>query len=394
MRSWNRSLSLAAAMAFGLVLLAPLSAQAQQARRASLDGNRLIEDLTDVYANPQLLGKYRNIISFGMGTDYNTGDGLLIFGNDTMAFGLAAHRSDNLNPLGALATGAAQSASLLNGAATNLDAIAMPGTVFDAMLSLNMGDAAALGFRLGFAHGGTSAGPDGQGPSVTQILLEGGYSMFGDTRIDLGLFFALGLGSDDTGGGDVSATDINIGVNGRIYLPMEEQVELGLLGDLGVGFGSTSSGGADGPSSFNLGINVGAGPVYKLEHARIAAYAMVGFNTSSTDSDANGDTTSSGNSRVIIPGINMAAEIDLTEWFHFRAGLEAAWAIDSQNAEGDDDGSSSTGAQFGWSTGFGLTFDRFKFDLAFADSFWTRGPHFISGNSGTFGASAAASYSF
>lgn len=73
-----------------------------QSRRSSLHGSLVLEDVTDAYFMPQLLIKYRNLMQIDMGTTADQGSGLLIFGTDAMAFGIVAHRGDNVSPSGAV----------------------------------------------------------------------------------------------------------------------------------------------------------------------------------------------------------------------------------------------------------------------------------------------------
>lgn len=383
-------------------LVLTLATNVNAARRSALHGNLLLEDVTDVYAMPQLLLKYRNLMRVHVGSDLSTGDGLLIFGTDTMAFGIVAHRSDNTSPFGSLMTPGAASPSLLQGAQSYplLGAFPQPHTIVDLLMSLKLGESASLGFRLGLANGGTSTSPDGgdsTGASQTSILVGAGYSLMGDSlRADLAFNLAIGLGSDTTSGVDneLSGNDINIGLAGRFYLPMAEQVELGILGNLGVGFGGNTqafAGGESSSSAFDLNVSAGAGPVYTLGKARIGAYGFIGLNTSSQDpnTDAEDDDTSS--LTLIIPGVHMAMEVDITEWFRFRAGLEYRWMIESDSNAGGSTG--ENGGTFGWSGGFGLVFDKFTLDFALENAFFTTGPNFIGGDSG-FASSVAAAYSF
>ncbi|MFT7583010.1 MAG: hypothetical protein ACI9MR_004696, partial [Myxococcota bacterium] len=346
-----------------------LASTANASRRASLHGDIMLEDVTDVYAMPQLLLKYRNLMRIQMGTSNSVGDGLFIFGTETMAFALAAHRTDQTGPFAGLLADRSGGSSVLNGwqsyAGVN-GPYNSAGTVFDAMLSIAMGDDAALGFRLGFGHGGTAA-DDGNGNTgnntTTGILLEGGYSMTGDTRMDLGLSIAIGLGSDDAA--QTSGSDIGIGAHLRMYLPMDDQVELGIVGGVNLRFaGITPDNGGGGTSEFDLALLFGAGPVYKLEKARISGYGFVSFSTQSDDPNIDGDNDATSVTNLTIPGIHMALEVDLTDWFIFRGGLEAAWTLTSNGNEANDATNGTREVAYGWSSGFGLVFDRFTFDLA------------------------------
>ena len=321
-----------------------------------------------------------------------------------MAFGLVAHRGDNVSPFGSLLLSAeGLPGAILNGANSfpGLGQFPRPSTIVDLLMGMKMGDAAGLGFRLGLANAGTSVTPDGgdsTGSSQTSINLGVGYSMMGEgLRADLSLNVNVGLGSDTTAGVDneTSGNDIGIGLNGRFYLPMQDQVELGILGGLNVGFGgiTQSVGGNDSSSStFALSALAGAGPVYKLNKARLAAYGFLGFQTGSVDPNTDADDDDSSGTLITIPGVHLAMEVDVTEWFRFRAGAEYRWTIASESDAGGNSQGENSGS-FGWSGGFGLVFDKFNLDFAVANSFFTQGPDFIGGD-GKLASSVAASYSF
>jgi len=384
-------------------MLLALTANANASRRSSLHGDILLEDVTDSFFMPQLLLKYRNLMRVQMGSDASTGDGLLIFGTDAMAFGVVAHRGDNASPSGSVMLSAAGLPGILTGAQSFplLTQFGTPSTIVDLLMAMKLGGDAGLGFRLGIANAGTSTTPDGgdsTGVSQTSLNIGAGYSMLGEAlRMDLSLNLNIGLGSDTTAGVDneTSGNDIKIGLNGRFYLPMEEQVELGIIGGINLGFGgiTQSFGGNESSSSnFDLSIVAGAGPVYKLAKARIAAYGFLGFSTSSMDPNTDADNDDSSTTTITIPGVHMALEVDVTDWFVFRSGLEYAWRISSDSdAAGNSQGSNS--GSFGWSGGFGLVFDKFTMDFALENSFFTTGPNFIGGQSG-FASSVTAAYSF
>ncbi|PIE20318.1 MAG: hypothetical protein CSA66_00775 [Proteobacteria bacterium] len=399
MRLFTRTLTLG----LTATLVFALAANASASRRASLHGNVLLEDVTDVFVFPQLALDYRNLVRFSMGADSATGDGQLIFGTDEMAFGVVAHRSDNTGPYNGLMVPAEAHTALLEGAlsfgvlSSTWDA---PATIVDLLLSMKMGEDANLGFRLGLAHAGTSNSTGGVDVSdgQTSLLLTGGYSTFSEDGMDmdLALNLAIGLGSDDNGAGaETSGNDINVNLDGRFYLPMADMVELGVLGHLGLSFGgiTTATGGVEASNSvFGLDVSAGAGPVYKLEKARIAAYGVLAFGTITTDPDVDADNDAITDTAIVVPGLRMAAEVDLTDWFQFRAGLNYAWII-AGNSDENDTSSSSTGGSFGWSAGFGLVFDKFRADVALQNNWLTNSPAFL-GTEGPLASTVSASYSF
>jgi len=389
------------AVSVAAVMVLALATNVQAARRSSLHGNLLLEDVTDVFAMPQLLQQYRNLIRIHMGADAETGDGMLIFGTDAMAFGIVAHRGDNTSPFAGLRLAADGVAGALLGGARGFSYTAnspdfpRPHNIVDLLFSLNMGDTAGLGFRLGLANGGSSVTPDGgdsAGDSQTSINFGAGYSTFGEDsmRMDLSLNLSVGLGSTDsvqTAEGDsVTGSDIGIQLNGRFYLPMEEMVDLGILGGLNLNFASV-----DPASRFALGAIVGAGPVYRLGKARISAYGFLAFRTSTQDPNTDVDDNETTTTNLTIPGVHMAMEVDLLEWLRFRAGLEYAWGIRGTSTSTVSE--STREGSFGWSGGFGFVVDQFRLDLALENAWFTNGPSFL-GQESRLAGHLAASYSF
>ncbi len=70
---------------FSLTLVLMSTAMdAQAARRSSFAGNQFIDDPDDMFAFPQLMMKYTNRVIFDMAPNGNSGNGSLIFGDNTV----------------------------------------------------------------------------------------------------------------------------------------------------------------------------------------------------------------------------------------------------------------------------------------------------------------------
>jgi hypothetical protein len=81
-----------------LLVAAATTTTALADRRTGLGGNRLFEDRDDIFAYPQRILDYRNLIMFDYGATQNSGNGVMLLGSEAMAFGVAVHRGDILTP--------------------------------------------------------------------------------------------------------------------------------------------------------------------------------------------------------------------------------------------------------------------------------------------------------
>src|SRR5262249_55804500 len=96
-------MSISSSIGRGLValgVLAAVSSTAHADRRTGMAGNLLVEDKDDVFLFPHLTSTYRNLISLDYGGTETSGNALLTLGNADMAYGVALHRGDVLNPYG------------------------------------------------------------------------------------------------------------------------------------------------------------------------------------------------------------------------------------------------------------------------------------------------------
>ncbi|MGM0559244.1 MAG: hypothetical protein ACQEVA_22865 [Myxococcota bacterium] len=434
----KRSLQLSA---IALALLAFNLPEAQADRRHSLAENRLIEDKDDVFAFPQLAVDYANLASFEYGPSYQAGNGMFIFGSEDLAFGVTAHRGDTFNN-NALFPYSLASGLALNAPATPLDGFVSgpasdpanpdpidpaPGTVFDLFMGADLGGG-KVGGRLALGHGAafeTLDGADGTtGAARTYFLLQGGYSLVGDLSLDISGRLAVDLASQQAEGDTaLSGSGVGFGLSARGYYAMAEDVRLGFLGetqfntvgqtDFGPDLGDNDD---DVTSRGNFfGFQAGLGPEYTVEdNTTIAGYAVLGFANTTNDPDVDettgGDVVSA--NQFVLPGLHLAADIQVLEWLYFRSGLQYAWAVhsaasnDEENDEVDTFGQrGARGATespisafdspggFGWRAGIGFEVDNFSFDGSFQNGFILNGPNFIGGGAG-FLAIANAKYNF
>ncbi|MFP4599418.1 MAG: hypothetical protein ACLFVJ_14260, partial [Persicimonas sp.] len=166
--------------AFGIA-----EADANTARRDSLDGNRLIEDRDDIFQYPQLTVNYANRIGFDYNGADNQGSALMLMGNEILAYGVALHRGDllrnNLFPYD-------REGPFLSGFQNPLG-FQQPGNIIDFFIGADVGGGLA-GARLSLGRGATDQDPadgDPSSDSQTTVRLDGGYSLSGPLTLDTAL---------------------------------------------------------------------------------------------------------------------------------------------------------------------------------------------------------------
>ena len=392
-----RMLCAAGALALPLLLTAT-TAQAG-ARRPGMAGSLLIEDQDDVWLFPQLTLDYRNLIALAYGPGGGgSGNALMTLGNDSFAFGVALHRGDVLTPHVVDEIGALNGpASLFGGAFT-----VGPATVFDLLLGFDVGGG-DLGLRLGFGSGAqytTAAGMD-SGESDTFLMGEIGYGA--GTRGESTRFDLSGAVLFDMAGTQVADNDTTsgtaLGVSGlvRVFIPLDDTLDLGVLGNVRVSNTSVTdelAPGSPSNSEMNIGVGGGIGPALRLGRASVAGYGILNVDLGSQDPDTEIDNNETSDNTIVVPGVHMAVEVPLNDWFVVRSGAEYSFMLSGTSDDNDNGSSERTGA-FGWNAGVGVIIDDFRFDGSLQHGFVTGGPNFIGGvdNQG-FLAIASLSYNF
>lgn len=369
-------------------------------RRTGLANNLLIEDKDDIYFFPQLTTTYRNLISLDYGATSNSGNALLTLGNADMAYGVALHRGDILTPNAVNEIGALGDPPSLFANPAGVATIAQPPATF-IDLFLATGN---LGFRIGLGRGLTST-TDGAGntagESNTFLMGEVGWgtgTRGENTRLDLSGALRLDFAGSTDGAGDdlASGTDIGFAGNIRAFVPQDTTMDLGLLGNVSIASNSvTASGAPMEPSSSALGFGLGGGvgPAFRFGAVQVAGYGTLQLGYSSNDPNSEIDNNEQGTINVIIPGVNLATEINLNDWFYVRTGAQYGWNLLDTSGPGDS-GTASQAGVFGWNAGLGVVIDNFHFDGALQQGFVTGGPDFIGGTGGGFFAIASLSYNF
>ncbi len=403
---FGRGLALVGRSVTALGVVAAVASTAQADRRTGMAGNLLIEDKDDVYFFPQLTSTYRNLISVDYGPTDDTGNALLTLGDQDFAFGVALHRTDAQTPwfvgrnteLGGLMPNAPPSVfqppNIAGGVAGSITQ--GPATVVDLLLATG-----SLGFRLAFGRSFTGT-TDGDSISNTYLMGEVGWgtgTRGTDTRIDLSGSVLLDFaGTTAAPMGDDATSGTAIGVNGliRAYSPVDATMDLGFLGRLGINSVSLAASAAPEPADklLNFYLGGGVGPAFRFGPAQVAGYGVINFDYRSEDPNSETDDEAGENGAIgiIIPGVHLAAEVALTDWFQVRTGAEYSFTITDTSGPGMG-GSGDQSGNFGWNAGLGVIVDQFRFDGALQSGFVTNGPNFIGGGTG-FLAIASLTYNF
>jgi hypothetical protein len=398
------------------VLASTVAGAAFADRRTGLGGNRLIEDRDDIFTYPQRILDYRNLIMFDYGTAQNSGNGVMLMGSPNIAFGVAVHRGDVLTPdvigLDSNLAWLANPTHPILGAQPPLPGVSFIGapgsgplTMFDILFGMKAGPG-AFGVRLGLGSNGVSNKPPGQSADeVGNFFLMGelGYSLTGSFRLDTSLNFLYDAASVVVNGDRTDSSDIiRIALSSRGFAQLDPKIDLGFIGDITFQNQShvqnvnindakfTNSGTA-------FGLQVGAGPVYKVnESTTIAGYAVVGMGFRSGDPSNQQDQDDYSGTSFVFPGFRMAFETALLPWLYVRSGLQYTYLFLSgsvRTAGGDQEAASRRG-DFGWNAGMGIKLGDFFFDGAFQHSFLTTGPDFIGGGGSGMFTMASAGYKF
>lgn len=221
-----------------------------------------------------------------------------------------------------------------------------------------------------------------------------------DTRLDISGALNLDIAGSVAGGVDL-ASGTAIGLNGllRGYSPIDSTLDLGYLASLNIGSTSVSDNTAPNDASTSrLAINAGGGvgPAFTFGQTQLAAYGTlrIGYQGDDPNSEVDNDDTTT--LRVVLPGVQLATEIALTDWLRIRTGAEYSWQLEDVSGPGNNAGAGTQDGVFAWNAGFGIYVDQFRFDGALQHGFVTGGPDFIGGspNGAGFLAVASMTYSF
>lgn len=482
----------------GVTAFGAFQQDASADRRTSLGGNILIADQDDIYIYPQLTLEHRNLISFdyypgsaltsvlgqsaqnttgqgggGFTPPTNNGDqpvnngttepapnqigprsedatgvpngsnamgasGLLLFGEENFAFGVASHRQDTygatpysflgfgdlqlygpagLSTWSILGFGGVLPASTTvpsatptpNGAASTASGLGgvylQPLQMADLLFGFGLGETASMGARLSIGQNMFrenrlgAAVEDLESWNTTAVDLIVGLSLRGALYLDLNLELALAFFSNsyttsetepDYGDSGVMAPSFSL--SGRSLIDLRESVQLGVLGiihvnsasvddQFGVSPNSNTNPDSTTFTSANFFLETGAGPVYELpDRTLISAYGTVGFGSSSYSDEGRDFSTNA----LLLPGFKMSLEHWILDWLAFRTGLSSRYyfAFQSRTFESDAEpnvSASATSYELLWATGVGISLGNFELNGTLTTPFVLAGPQILGG---------------
>lgn len=370
-----------------VLLLLAVASPTFAARRSSLSGNLLIQDADDMFFFPQLVSMHKRMVTFDFGPSAGLGSGGMVFGTEQVTVGLFAHRSDFL--------GAIDNAYFTRGDIDNIfeDGDINVGVGPDALnwIDLLAGFQAGenpVGIRLSIARGNND--PNDPPSSAIQddvtafnVVLGARLNQFGaDGSIEFAYASATEENTPAVGTQEYSPFHIGIGLR-RTAMDESDALFLGWLGMFSYTSGSvdfTPTAGTSSSTDLNqMRLQLGAGPVYHPnDRTNVAMYGTFEY-VSDTEEISGGDKNTS--TEMVIPGWNVAAELEVTSWMQFRSGLRSRFVFETSKTEPPAPGTTvedkGNRLDYAWTTGIGLRFGNFTLDGYLDPSVITTGTDFL-----------------
>ena len=394
--------------------------------------------------SPVTEGTYPQIAGAG---DPFLGSGGILFGNaadGSFGIGIATHRSDYQGALGyALGLGDIHvqlfNVAFENGhdifsdvgdfdtgnAAPALDALDW----VDVMAGFRVTDDIVLGTRVSLGsniatrtdRAGDTEGVLHPGASANSFnfVVSGGFDLGSfdlDTMVELTTanFAAEGYDAGEDDELSDAGSAFGLGMAARGFYELTDSIDLGGMLAFQTRSRTVNLARSDDDRenlASDLMVGLAIGPRYRIgDEALVAAYVALSFVQGTEDPD--GKNNAYDELMIMLPGINIAAEWYLTDWFTYRAGLYSQYSLfsDEQQLDDDTDGTSigctnadcegqtttSRSLFFYWSTGVGFNAleGDFNFDAMLNWPVITAGPNILSGQAQDYFGMATASYSF
>jgi hypothetical protein len=380
-----------------VLLLLAVASPSFAARRSSLSGNLLIQDQDDIFFFPHLVSMHNRMVTFDFGPSSTTnwlGSGGMAFGDERFTIGLFAHRSDFL--------GALQSAYNTRG---DIDNVGFDGEI-DVPPGVGPNALNWIDVLAGFEAWGNpwgvrfSVGRNNDDPNAADIASDvSAFNVIVGTRLqqwgatDVSVEFSWASESDQVAAGTTDASPVHFAVGIRHTAADEsDALFFGWLGEIAYTSGSAdftpvpAGPGTSGDFS-NLNLVLGAGPVYKPnDRTNVAMYGTFEYNQDETDDATVKDT----HTESVIPGWNVAAEVEIASWLQFRSGLRSKFVFfteehDFADVNTPDTQDKNNRLDFDWSTGIGVRWGNFTFDGYFDPAVITTGTDLLGNASQLFG---------
>jgi hypothetical protein len=379
-------------VAFAILLILAMASPGSAARHSSLSGNLLIQDADDMFFFPQLVSANKRMVTFDFGTDATLGSGGMVFGTEKLTLGMFAHRSDFLSPL--------ESAFLTRGDIDNINS-GGTGDLHDFGIgvgpsALNWIDLIAgwqwnenpWGVRLSLGRNNLDPAPDNEQSDVTAFNLVLG-SRIESLRADFSAEFAMATASAEAAAGKLETSPWHVGLGVR-HMETEESdaLTLGWLGMFSYTAGTIDSTPVGNPTRSvdgkELMLVAGAGPVYKPnDRTNVAMYGTFRYEWQKSE----GAKSTVTNTYLVIPGWNLAAEVEVASWLQIRGGLRSEFAFaDEHNETGPvDTHDKSNELNYAWTSGVGIHFGDFTIDAYLDPSVLTTGTDLLGNSDHVFG---------
>lgn len=339
---------------------------------------------------------YGDRLTIDYGASQGSGNALLTYRLDSIAFGIAAHRGD--------AYGGRRDAGTEGRALSNptLPLIPPLEVVGDSLPLYPFADAGTYtaadilvgtdvwGLRASAGTGGEGFDPDSGGLTGTQhtslsLLLGVSPKLTGfrlDTSAQLSIDSAKALSDGDTA---LTGVLIDFIARGRGYYPLTKHVELGMLANVGITsqrVTDPTQAGDPIQAGVRYDLRVGAGPVWSInDRLQAAAYATLRADLIRGDANSESDGDAFSQNTIYIPEVQIAVDAAVLDWLYLRSGVLYNYTSTSRGFDENVGGGTQTlrGGAYGWNAGLGVVLDRARFDATFQPGALTSGLALIGG---------------
>ncbi len=383
--------------------LAAGEAGATSARRASLLGNFLVLDDTDVFLYPGALPEYAGGIFLDLDATALDGNGGFI-AEKGVTFGAFFHRPDPFLAGAGIPSDFEEIDALYPDIA--LDG---PFKLFDLLLAFRTGAGSAFGLGLSFAHSFQMDKIDGTvetGDREMSLALTAGYSSGIGTafRNDLGIELRFNhfkeISADET---VHEAKPIpSFSVIDRMIFQKPGSFAWGLDLIFSRRDYSAEVGRSEGKASrYVVGLRIGPRLTFADRGILVAASLQALYDTygGKVEQPSGPDEPMGWQHNFLVPGFNLATEITVFDWLLLRAAFDYVYLVGLYRYETNDPvaidlESVDIAHRFVWSTGLGVRWKGIGFDAVFSAPLFQDGPDFIGGRGPGLFTMVSLSYTF
>ncbi|HZL85827.1 MAG TPA: hypothetical protein VFD07_10675 [Candidatus Krumholzibacteria bacterium] len=382
------------------LVLISLASPGFAARRSSLGGNLFIKDADEIFFLPQRVVDYNRMVNFDFGTSNTSGSGGIVFGGERMVFGAFTHRSNFLGSIPDAFFTVGDFENIGQNGQDDFNGFIGAGPVdgpfewFDVLFGWQ-GGASPWGLRLSVGRAQDDPVGDSNNSDVTSVNVVFGTTM---RNVDLSAEVSFATSEEQTSATDRNeSSPVGFSVSARkTAIEESEDLQVGWLGMFSYVTGGTDVVTATTTAEIDdsgLAFVVGVGPCYTpTERTSVAMYGQFEYtNVSNTTG-----TTETTGTAYVIPGMNVAAEVEIASWLQWRGAVVSRYAIANEKAEtpgSPTDESQTAELSFAWHTGLGFTFSNFKLDGYIDPSVVTSGTDLLGSDDSLFGM-VSATYSF